>query len=65
MQTSENLGVGARHPSRGFPQPLTVGILADSQEELPDGTLRPLMIHPLRHRRLLPIPLSPFELLCH
>ena len=47
VQTGENLGIGTCHPSRGFPQPLAVGILADGQEKLPDGTLRPLMIHPL------------------
>ena len=41
VQTPEQLPGGARHPGRRVTQPLPVGVLADSQEELAHRGLGP------------------------
>ena len=41
VQPAEDLGVGLGDPARGLLQPLTVGVLADREQQLAHGRLGP------------------------
>ena len=43
-QSAEHLAVGARDPRRGVAQPLTLGVLADGDQQFPYGRLGPGLI---------------------
>jgi hypothetical protein len=45
MKTFEDLGIHSRHTIGCLAQPLALGIFADCEEDLPDGTSYSLKVH--------------------